>query len=202
MTFRIEVFKGVETAPYIRSLAEMRLEEFSRFPYLYVGTMEDELSYVQNYPSTPQGVIVVAFEGETIAGLYSGLPMNTPVSFLEDWSAKLTEAGLDVTNYFYLGELIIKPAFRKMGLGSQLMWRLQQEAEAMGFLGLMGITAIRAKDHPLRPQDYFDTDTVWGKFGLEKSDIVFSGKWPQRQVDGTVKVEESCAACWLKKSLP
>jgi GNAT superfamily N-acetyltransferase len=199
MTFRIEVFKGAETAPYLQTLAQLRLETFCDFPYLYVGTLEDESHYMQLYTSTPQGTLVIAFQGEEIAGLYSGLPLNVPNVFLKEWSEVLIQGRVNIENYFYLGELIVKPAFRKRGLGAQLMMRLLQETDAMGFSGAMGITAIRSLDHPLRPQDYFDTDTIWGKHGLIKSPVVLRGTWPTRQQDGTVERVENELACWLRQ---
>lgn len=199
MTVRIEVFRGSKTAPYSQALANMRLETFYEFPYLYVGKLEDELCYTQLYTSTPQGILVIAFEGETIAGLYSGLPVNTPGSMMQVWCDKLREEGVVLENCFYAGELIVKSDFRKKGLGSQLMMRLLREADDMGFTEIMGITSIRPLDHPLRPQKYFDTDSIWGKYGLVKSSIVLTGTWPTRQSDGTVKVEENQLACWLRK---
>jgi GNAT superfamily N-acetyltransferase len=199
MTFRIEVFKGISTAPYLQTLSDLRLEAFKEFPYLYVGNIEDEVSYAQLYTSAPEGILVIAFQDETIAGLYSGLPLNASGAFISAWHDKLIEEGVDLTNYFYAGELIVKPAFRKKGLGAQLMTRLIQEVDAMGFSGFMGVTAIRAYDHPLRPQGYFDTDAIWGKYGLEKIPVVLTGTWPTLQLDGSIKVEDNQLACWIRK---
>jgi len=47
----------------------MRLKAFCEFPYLYVGNEEEELLYTQEYASTPQGLLVVAFKDDKIAGL-------------------------------------------------------------------------------------------------------------------------------------
>ncbi|MBM3633215.1 MAG: GNAT family N-acetyltransferase [Alphaproteobacteria bacterium] len=199
MTFRIEVFRGTETAPYIRALADMRLETFYEFPYLYVGKLEDELAYTQLYTLTPHGILVIAFEGETIVGLYSGLPLDTPGSMMKVWSDKLKEEGIILENCFYAGELIVKPAFQNKGIGSQLMKRLLREVDERGFREIMGVTAIRPLNHPLRPQKYFDTDTIWGKYGLVKSSIILTGAWLTRQSDGTAKVEDNQLACWLRK---
>jgi len=56
MTFHIELFKGAEAKPYVRPLSEMRVQEFSQFPYLYVGNAEDDLAYIPNsLPHRPRG---------------------------------------------------------------------------------------------------------------------------------------------------
>ena len=197
MTFRIEVFKGKKTTPYVQTLAELRLEAFCEYPYLYVGTLENELQYTQQFSLNPEGMIIVAFEGDEIAGLYSGLPLKNAVSFLADWHATLKENDIDVENCFYLGELIIKPQYQRQGLGGQLMTQMLNEAKSLGYNKVMGVTGIREPGHPLRPLNYFDADTIWGKFGLKKNDIVFTCTWPTKQPDGSVKREENKLACWM-----
>lgn len=56
---------------------------------------------------------------------------------------------------------------------------------------------IRSHDHPLRPKNYFDTDSVWGKFGFIKIPLVFSFPWPTCQLDTSAKVEKNSVACWI-----
>ncbi|MBX9805266.1 MAG: GNAT family N-acetyltransferase [Alphaproteobacteria bacterium] len=199
MTFRIEVFKGSQTAPYIQTLAEMRMREFREFPYLYVGKLEDEIRYTSAYTTEPQALLVIAFQDNEIVGLYSGMPLECPALFVVGWAETMKAQGIDTSNYFYAGELIIEPRFRKMGLGSKLMYRLIEEVKDMNFEAMMQVTAIRPLDHPLRPKDYFDSDTIWGRYGLVKTPIVFSTKWQTLQPDGTSQEEENDLACWIKK---
>lgn len=199
MTFRIEVFKGHETAPYIQKLAEMRLKEFAQFPYLYKGTLEDELPYINVYTQEPQAILVSAFQGNELVGLFSGMPLETFAPFVKSWADKMKEEGFETQKFFYAGELMIESHFRKQGLGSQLMNRLIQEAKQMGFKAMMCVTSIRSLNHPLRPKAYFDSDTIWGKYGLVKTPIVFTAPYPTHQADGTVKTEQNELACWIKQ---
>lgn len=194
MSIRIEVFKGEETLSYIRVLSEMSIEAFHHFPYLYAGSVEDTVAYTKG---CSQGLLIIAFNDEAIVGIYLGMPMNAPNSFLEQWSRKLSAKGINVNKCFYAGSLIVAPSFQRQGIGSQLMQRLLQEAKEMGFETMMGVTPIRPLNHPLRPQNYFDTDQLWGKYGFEKIPIVFSVTWPTLQEDGTIKGGTNELACWV-----
>ena len=53
MSFQIKIFKGPEILPYVETLADMTLEAFFEYPYLYVGKREDELSYLKSYALSP-----------------------------------------------------------------------------------------------------------------------------------------------------
>ena len=200
MTFRIDVFKGAEAAPYIRTLAEMRLKTFCEFPYLYVGKIEDDLIYTQIFSATPQGMLVVAFQGDTIVGIRSGVPVRDQAKPLDEKRCQqLEKHGIKAKEYYYCGEIIVDLAFRKRGIAGQLMTKFIEEAKAMGFPGLIAITSIRPNDHPLRPQNYFEAGIFLNKYGFEKSSVVFTARWPTQQPDGTVKKEKNELACWIKE---
>jgi len=68
----------------------------------------------------------------------------------------------------------------------------------MGFPQILGVTSIRAFDHPLRPHNYVDTDRIWSKVGFEKTPFVLSAVWATRQADGSVKKEKNLMACWIR----
>lgn len=199
LTFQIKVYKGTQILPYAQRLAEMRLKASYEFPYLYVGNMEDELKNVQEYALTPQGLLVVAVKEDRIAGIFSGMPLETPGSFLEHWSKKLHQQGLKTDNIYYAGEIIVEPEFQKQRCTSQLISRFFQEVEAMNFPRILSVTSIRPYDHLLRPQNYVDIDSICEKCGFEKSSMVLSAIWPTRQVNGSVKKAKNQLACWIRE---
>lgn len=197
MTFRITAFKGKEITSYTRILSQLRVREFYEFPYLYVGTVEEDAGFTNGYSLSDQGMLVVAFKDGQVAGLYSGMPMQVPTSFLEQWSQTLTRKGIDTANCYYSGELIIQPEFRQNHLGSALMQRFIQEVKQMGFKQMMGVTSIREADHPLKPKNYFDTDKVWQKRGFQKMSFELSSAYPTRQPDQSIQETENKLACWI-----
>lgn len=201
MAFRIEVFKGAEAAPYIRPLSEMRLKVFCEFPFLYVGNMEDDLAYTQMFSTSSQGMLVVAFEGDTIVGIRSGMPVKSEKAGpLDEGKCRQLEAhGIKAEEYYYCGEIIVEPAFRKKGIATQLMRKFIEEVKALGFPGMIAILSIRPSHHPLRPQIYFEGGTFLSKYGFIKSPVVFTAQYPTRQPDGTVKKQQNKLACWIKE---
>ncbi len=199
MTFRVETFKGIEAEPYIRRLSEMRITEFCQFPYLYMGNVADDLLYTRQVSLSPQGMLVVAFKDDTIAGMRSGLPMRENQS--KDWEKALQQfekKGIKIRDYYCGCEIIVHSDFRRMGLGSQLMTRFIKEIKAMEFPGVTDITVIRAPDHPLRPQNYGEMeDAFLPKFGFKKSPVILAVKYPTRQSDGSIREEENDLVCWV-----
>lgn len=101
MSFYIRIFKHTEILPYINTFVDMRLKAFCQFPYLYVGNRKSEPSYAKEYVMCLQGIFVVAFKNEAIAGICSGMPLNAPNSPLKPWLTRFCtqEINLDETYY-------------------------------------------------------------------------------------------------------
>ena len=201
MTFKITVFKGQEIEPYTRLLSEMRVSEFYNFPYLYSGNVEDDYTFTKDYALSKQGMLIVAFKDDQICGLYSGMPLQSPSPFLKHFCKTLAQNRIDASKCYYSGELIIQPEYRRNYLAKELMQRFITEVNQMGFNQIMGITSLREIDHPLRPKNYFDTDTVWAKQGFQKMAFNLSCAYSTRQPDGSVIEADNLMSCWLKSCL-
>ena len=67
------MYRDENTAVKFQFLAQMRMEEFAKFPYLYHGSLEDEKEYAKEY-QVPGAVIIICSEGEEDIGLISGYP--------------------------------------------------------------------------------------------------------------------------------
>ena len=198
MELRIETFRGAEILPYLEIFSQMRLKNFCHFPYLYAGNLKDDLIYTRQYSAVSKGMLIAAFNGENIIGIRSGIPLLSHTLISKQKCQQLEAQGLDIKEYYYCGEIIVDPAFRKMGIGNQLMKKFIGEVETMKYSGLMAVTSIRPANHPLRPQKYFDTGIFLGKFGFKKSPVVFSAQWPTHQAGGDIKEQMNKLACWVK----
>jgi len=195
---RIEIFKGKAIKPYIRKLAEMRVQEFSHFPYLYVATVEEDAEYSQGYASEENALFCIAFDNKDVIGLYSGAPFNSNISFLQDWKKRIFQDGLDLNDSYYSGELILEKEWRKRGVGTQLMNRFLKEVKGMNYKSVAGVTVNRSQDHTLRPKNYQDTDDIWPKYGLQRTNITLPVEYPTRQGDGSVRNEKNILSLWVK----
>ena len=85
------------------------------------------------------------------------------------------------------------------------MRHIIENVRSINFLKILGNTCIREKNHPLCPPHYFDPESIWKKINAQKIDTILSIKWPTRQKDGSLKIENNKLACWIKslsESLP
>ncbi len=205
MSFSVRFFKQTEILPYINGFVDMRLKAFYQFPYLYVGTKKSDASYAKEYAVCPEGIFVVAFKNEVIAGICSGMPLNASNSPLKPWLTAFLTQGINLDETYYIGELIIKPRFQKQKCCALLITRFIEIVKSMNFLKILGVTCIREKTHPLCPGHYFDPESIWKKIDAQKIDLILSAKWATRQKDGSLKMENNKLACWtqsLSETMP
>ncbi|NPU92131.1 MAG: GNAT family N-acetyltransferase [Gammaproteobacteria bacterium] len=157
---------GSALQQYIPALAQLRIEIFRDFPYLYDGTTEYEEQYLRTYSACEQAVIVLAMAGDQIVGASTGIPMAFET---EEFKAPLISAGYDVNRVFYCAESVLRAPYRGLGLG----WRFFDEREAhareLGGFDYSCFCAVeRPQDHPRRPANYQPLDSLWHKRGYKK----------------------------------
>ena len=59
---------GEAINPYIDALAQLRIDVFREYPYLYDGEMEYERRYLQTFGQAPDSLLVVVLDGEAVGG--------------------------------------------------------------------------------------------------------------------------------------
>ena len=148
----VKSFTGPEARPYTRYLARLRIVVFREYPYLYDGTLEYETAYLNAFSESEDSVIVIAFDGDTIVGASTGLPMEDAAPEIR---APWVEQGADISRIFYYGESVLLPEYRGKGIGRQFFEQRERWARGLGRFGLLTFCAvIREPDHPLKPADY------------------------------------------------
>ena len=181
-----------DLSPWLALIGQWRLKEFSSFPYLYDGTLKDEERFSIAWAKTPGSSLVVATgaEGE-LAGLCTGSPLNSDLE-------AFTQKGYTPAQWYYLGEVIVAPAYRGQGLAGQLMERMEYEASRMGYAHFCLLCVRRSIDHPLRPAGYEGPDSVWERRGYHKLGIETNFKWRAFGVDGGSSEQEHVMEYWGK----
>jgi len=157
---------GQELQQYIADLAQLRIEVFRDFPYLYDGDLDYEENYLQTYVSCPQAVIVLALDGEKVVGASTGIPMQyESAEFIQPFA----EHGLDPKKIFYCAESVLKKQYRGLGLGVRFFEERESHARELGGFDYFSFCCVqRADDHPLRPDNYVPLDKFWNKRGYNK----------------------------------
>ena len=72
---RVEVLVGTEIEDWLDRVAQLRIEIFSSYPYLYEGDMDYERHYLRNYATSDGGIVVLARDGRDVVGASTGLPL-------------------------------------------------------------------------------------------------------------------------------
>lgn len=171
----VERVAGAAIERYLPSLAQLRIDVFREFPYLYVGSLEYERQYLQHYAASPQSVVVLARDDERIVGAATAMPLGLHG---DDVAPAMIAAGYDPDRVFYFGESVLDPAYRGRGIGNAFFVEREAAARAGGFTTAAFCAVVRAVDHPRRPADYRPLDPLWTKHGfVRRPDIVTAFSW-------------------------
>lgn len=101
--------KGEKLQLHINSLAEMRIEIFKEYPYLYAVNLEFEMQYLKNFKECVNSVIIVAYDDEKLVGLSTAMPLaQTEVA----WQKPFLSSNINLQEVFYLGETVLLPEYR------------------------------------------------------------------------------------------
>lgn len=163
---RLERLSGDKLNHFIPELAQLRIQVFRDWPYLYDGDLAYEEKYLQTYTEAPDSVIVLAFDGDKVVGASTGIPLKHET---DEVKAPFIAAGYDVDKIFYCGESVLLSDYRGQGAGVAFFDHREAHAEAIGEFEYSCFCGVqRPIDHPRRPSDYEPLDDFWRKRGYEK----------------------------------
>lgn len=166
MNLQIKIFKGLEIAPFIPELAQLRIEIFRDFPYLYDGSFEYEENYLKTYSQSPDSLAVIVFDGDHAVGVSTGLPMEDET---EEFKKPFLDQGYDPGKIFYCGESILKTEYRGNGLYKRFFKEREHHARKLDRFDIICFCGVnRPENHPLKPKHYKPLDPIWNKFGYIK----------------------------------
>lgn len=158
-------FRGASIATVFESLAKLRIAVFRAYPYLYEGSLDYELQYLQTYADAPRSFLFAAFDGAEMIGATTCIPLTDETGEVQE---PFIKAGLDLASIFYFGESILLPQYRGLGLGHRFFDEREAHARSFGtyrFTCFCGV--LRPDDHPARPADYRPLNDFWQKRGYQ-----------------------------------
>lgn len=163
---RLERLSGDKLNHFIPELAQLRIQVFRDWPYLYDGDLAYEEKYLKTYIEAPDSVIVLAFDGDNVVGASTGIPLQHET---DEVKAPFIAAGYDVSKIFYCGESVLLSEYRGQGAGVAFFDHREAHAEAIGEFNYSCFCGVqRPAEHPRRPPDYVPLDDFWRKRGYEK----------------------------------
>lgn len=159
-----QLLTGTAIAGALDDLATLRLDIFPEYPYLYQGRMADELTYLSTYAEAPDAGVILAYDGLTVIGAATGMPLIHEDAQMLDAFA---EASFPLDEVYYVGELLLRPAYRNCGLGRMLLDLFESHIRSLGrYRRLTCATVERPDNHPLRPRDYIPITRFLARTGF------------------------------------
>lgn len=158
----VEARSGDRLRPLLPQLAQLRIEVFRDWPYLYDGDVDYERRYIGRFLDAPDHVAICAFDGDALVGASTAAPLRTRHA---EFTEPFLSAGMPVEEIFYFGESVLKRAYRGQGLGHAFFDGREAHAAALGCRKTAFCGVIRPPDHPLRPLGYKPLDPFWRKRG-------------------------------------
>ncbi len=158
-------FRGASIATVFEPLAKLRIAVFRAYPYLYEGSLDYELQYLQTYADAPRSLLFAAFDGAEMIGATTCIPLSDETSEVQE---PFIKAGLDLASIFYFGESILLPQYRSLGLGHRFFDEREAHARSFGtyrFTCFCGV--LRPDNHPARPADYRPLNDFWQRRGYQ-----------------------------------
>ena len=171
-----QLLTGAAIADALDDLATLRLDIFPEYPYLYKGRIEDELTYLATYAEAPDACAILAYDGLTVIGAVTGMPLvHEDAQILDTFAG--TKFPLD--EVYYVGELLFRLDYRNYGLGQKLLDRLESHIRSFGsYRMLTCATVVRPEDHPLCPRDYISISKFLARTGFARlSGVTTSFMW-------------------------
>lgn len=174
----IRAVAGEELAQLIPALAELRIQVFAAYPYLYTGTVAYEKEYLRGFAAAPDAVVVAATDATgRIVGCATGSALT---GHHDEFSAPLAKAGYDLASTFYFGESVVDPAWRGRGIGHAFFDAREQHAMDRGYARACFCAVIRADEDAGKPADYSPLDSFWHKRGFQRMPGVEAiYNWPE-----------------------
>lgn len=195
MTPTIVRLSGSEIQPYLSALADLRIQVFRDFPYLYDGDHDYERRYLETYAASAESFFALALDNDAVVGCATGIPMADET---DDFKLPFARAGYDPDRIFYFGESVLLPQYRGQGIGVKFFEEREAYARELGRMEYCCFCAVeRPPDHPLRPADYQPLDGFWNKRGYRKV-LELTTRYAWKDVDQPEETSKPMSF-WLKR---
>lgn len=160
MEFIRKVGKEIESA--FVDLAKLRIEVFHDYPYLYEGTLDYELAYLQTYANSDKGFLLGVYDQGKLVGATTAIPL---LDETEEVQIPFIEQGFSLDTILYFGESILLKSHRGLGIGHRFFDEREAFAKENGFQIATFCSVDRGENHPLKPSEYRSNDVFWTKRG-------------------------------------
>jgi len=196
--YTIKVLTPEQMKPLLPFVANLRVNIFRNYPYLYDGNIAEEMENLEKYAQHNNSALAIAYCNETPVGFLCGSDlMHYSVHFENSIEDLFKSGNLHAKNYYYCADIIILPEHRGKYLAPQLFDAIENYAQQKGYTASCFITEHH-ENHPLKPHDHKSLVPLWNNLNYQKSALITYATWQTYQLDGTIKSEQHPLIFWLK----
>lgn len=177
MNLSLLKLQGAALTPHLKALAELRIQVFFEWPYLYDGDLAYEEQYLARYQNCPQSLVCLVYDNDHLVGASTCLPA---VAAEEDFQIPLKELKLPKEECLYLGESLLLSDYRGHGLGHQFFDAREQHAYQLGLRHCFFCAVERPEEHPLRPSNARGHASFWQSRGYDERNAHIELSWKDR----------------------
>lgn len=189
----VKSFKGEDFNKYKEELANLRIQIFREYPYLYDGTIEYEKKYLETFNQSKDSIIVVGFEKSKVIGVSTGIPLKyEPIEIKKPW----VDEGYEIEEIYYFSESVLLKAYRGQGIGVKFFEEREKWAKQLNYKIAIFCGVIREENHPNKPINYIPLDNFWEKRGFHKK-ARFKCKMSWKELNEQVESEKELQI-WYK----
>jgi hypothetical protein len=171
-SINIEVLKGTEVIPYLQKLAELRIDFYRNYPYLYEGNITDEKAYLSMYAKSKDSLLVIAKNGDDIVGAVTGIPM---LESKEENKQLFAQKQIPAEHIFYLGELVLSQDYQNNTIQESLYLQLENAVKELEKYSLLAVCEIeRSPDDTKKPVSAFSSEVIWTGRGFTKQPQLYT----------------------------
>lgn len=173
---RFERRYGPAIGDWLEAIADLRMQVFREWPYLYEGDIQTERDYLHIYLNSRRAFALVVFDGEKLVGLTTAMPLTDEDQRIQQ---PFHASGFDAARVFYFPEAILLPDYRGRGIYRRFFQEREDYARSFGTYDWAALCTVeRPLDHPRRPRNYLPLDPIWQRFGFDKrADLTTSFDW-------------------------
>ncbi len=193
--FSFARLRGEDARNYAPQLAELRLKVFSEFPYLYEGTIDYEMKYLETYFKAKNAFVFLVLDAEKVVGATTAIWANEEE---ESFKKPFETSGFSPAEIFYFGESVLLKEYRNQGVGKLFFAEREAFAASLPMIRYTSFCAVeRSQSHLQRPEAYRPLDEFWKAQGYEKiPGLTTRYSWRDRGDDSE---SEKIMQFWMKK---
>ncbi len=192
----IRAYRGEEAQPFLADLAQLRLQIFREYPYLYEGDLAYETEYATSYRNCPDSILVVAQDQGKVIGISTAFPLVSAMSKKMELNKAFADHPHPMSDYFYFGESVLLPQYRGSGIYKEFFRYREAAALRHGCNRSLFMAIDRPATHPAAPEGYESLEPMWHRFNYQKEPkLVANYLW--KEVGATEETEHTMVG-WSK----